>query len=130
MKDNILLLRSQGKSYREIEKELGCSRGLISYYLNPNGKLKNNERQNRNRFIKRLKYKKLFGGKCSICGYSKSLNALHFHHKDTNQKKFNITSAIWGTIKASDEEIRLEINKCSLVCANCHAEIHTENEFF
>jgi hypothetical protein len=32
-KEDILKLRDEGKSYREIEKILGCSRGTISYYL-------------------------------------------------------------------------------------------------
>lgn len=32
MKEQILKLRSEGKSYREIEKVVGCSRGTISYY--------------------------------------------------------------------------------------------------
>lgn len=35
MKDSILQLRSQGLSYRQIEKELGCSRSLVAYYCNP-----------------------------------------------------------------------------------------------
>ena len=31
-KEDILKLRSEGKSYRQIEKELGCSKSLISYH--------------------------------------------------------------------------------------------------
>ena len=31
-KEKIILLRKQGKSYREIESELGCSKSLISYH--------------------------------------------------------------------------------------------------
>jgi len=31
-KENIILLRKQGKSYREIQKELNCSISLISYF--------------------------------------------------------------------------------------------------
>jgi len=129
MKDNILLLHSQGKSYREIEKELGCSRSLISYYVNPEGKLKKNEKQNQNRFRKRTKYKQLLGGKCNLCGYSKSLNALHFHHINPENKRFNITDAIWGAGKFNQNDIELEIKKCILVCANCHAELHEKNHF-
>ena len=32
MKDEILKLRSEGKTYSEIKKELGCSKSTISYY--------------------------------------------------------------------------------------------------
>lgn len=32
MKDEILKLRNEGKSYRDIQKELNCSKGTISYY--------------------------------------------------------------------------------------------------
>lgn len=39
LKQQILDLHNAGKSYREIEKLLGCSRGTISYYLNPNTKI-------------------------------------------------------------------------------------------
>lgn len=62
------------------------------------------------------------GGKCSKCGYSKCLDALCFHHLDPNKKSFEITRGItlrWDRIKE-------EINKCILLCANCHAEIHAE----
>lgn len=36
-KDDIIRLRKQGKSYREIEKEIGCSRGNISYHCKQEG---------------------------------------------------------------------------------------------
>ncbi len=62
------------------------------------------------------------GGCCQICGYSKCLEALEFHHTDPTQKDFNISakghSRSWERVKA-------EIDKCILVCANCHRELHT-----
>lgn len=58
------------------------------------------------------------GGKCKICGYNKSTYALEFHHLNTNEKDFSISGKILSpTIKA-------EIDKCILVCSNCHREIH------
>jgi len=36
MKDQILSLRNEGKSYNEIQSILGCSKSTISYYLNEN----------------------------------------------------------------------------------------------
>ena len=59
------------------------------------------------------------GGKCMICGYSKSLRALEFHHvnddKETNVSSFRIRD--WDLLK-------VELDKCSLLCANCHREEH------
>ena len=125
MKEQILELRKQGKSYRQIEKILHCSRSLISYYVNPEGKQKKIEAQNKNRYRKRSEYKLQAGGKCQICGYNKCLEALHFHHKTPSEKNFSISEAIWGVKKKiSDKEIKKEIQKCILLCANCHYEMH------
>ena len=35
---------------------------------------------------------KLLGGKCSICGYNKCVDALEFHHKDPTIKEFKLGS--------------------------------------
>jgi 5-methylcytosine-specific restriction endonuclease McrA len=129
MKQKILELRAQNKSYREIEKILGCSKSVISYHLNSNVKKSKNNRQNKNRYFLRKKYKMHLGGKCSICGYHKCLNALHFHHKNPSEKNFLISNAIWGKDNLSESEIMNEINKCILVCANCHAELHAKYDF-
>jgi len=62
------------------------------------------------------------GSSCSRCGYDKCKAALHFHHLDPSTKKFQI-SGNWGI---SWEKVKLELDKCIVVCANCHAEIHME----
>lgn len=59
------------------------------------------------------------GGKCKICGYNKCIEALDFHHLNPNEKDFNISG---GT--KSFKNLKPEIDKCILVCANCHREIH------
>lgn len=59
------------------------------------------------------------GGKCQECGYNRSLRALHFHHLDPAEKDFNI-----GESKAGWETLQPELDKCALLCANCHAEVH------
>lgn len=61
------------------------------------------------------------GGKCEQCGYSKSATALQFHHLDPSQKDFGIASS--GYTRAW-EKIRAELDKCVMLCANCHAEEH------
>ena len=129
MKEKIIALRSENKTYREIQEILGCSRSLVSYYVNPNGKSNMIERQNKNRFRKRSNYKQLAGGKCTICNYNRCLDALQFHHTDPATKLFTITDAIWGKGGYTEEEILNEIKKCILICANCHAEHHCQNTY-
>lgn len=76
------------------------------------------KRHRRNMKLKAIEYK---GGKCERCGYDKSVYALTFHHKDPNEKDFGIGGD--GGTKAW-EKIRIELDKCVLLCANCHAEEH------
>ena len=61
------------------------------------------------------------GNKCIICGYNKCQRALNFHHIDPSKKEFDLSSR---GLTRSWEKIKNEIEKCVLVCANCHAEIH------
>jgi transposase-like protein len=60
------------------------------------------------------------GGKCQRCGYDRCVSALHFHHVDPSQKRFNV--ALRGAAR-SIERVREEVRKCVLLCANCHAEV-------
>lgn len=67
--------------------------------------------------IKSVKYK---GGKCLSCGYSKYLGALEFHHLNPLEKEF----ALSKTRSQSWSRIKPELDKCILLCSNCHKEIH------
>jgi transposase len=62
------------------------------------------------------------GGACVVCGYRKSVAALHFHHVDPGQKSFGI--ALGGKAR-SIEAMREESRKCVLLCSNCHAEVES-----
>ena len=62
------------------------------------------------------------GGRCSRCGYDKSPNALCFHHRNPEIKN-DIISKMYAL---AWDRLRLEIDKCDLLCLNCHAEIHAE----
>jgi len=71
---------------------------------------------------RKLKLVKEAGGKCSICGYSKNLSALIFHHPDPKRKKFkldmrSLSNRTLGSVLS-------ERRKCLLLCHNCHAELH------
>lgn len=61
------------------------------------------------------------GGKCTFCGYNRCLNALDFHHLDAKKKEFGISK---DGITRSWEKNKKELEKCILVCSNCHREIH------
>jgi len=61
------------------------------------------------------------GGRCQICGYDRCIEALEFHHLDSSKKDFGISSRGYTR---SWEKVREELDKCELVCANCHREIH------
>lgn len=60
------------------------------------------------------------GGKCIICGYSKYIGALEFHHLDPRKKDFQISCHTTYNF----EILKKELEKCCLVCSNCHKEIH------
>ena len=62
------------------------------------------------------------GGSCIRCGYTRCLDALQFHHRDPSQKDIDISKIkLW-----SKENVKKELDKCDIVCGNCHSEIHYE----
>jgi len=70
--------------------------------------------------LKAIEYK---GGKCQGegCGYFKCPDALEFHHLDPKEKDFSISNT--GVTRSWDK-IKIELDKCLLLCANCHREAH------
>lgn len=64
------------------------------------------------------------GGKCSNCGYDKCLNALEFHHLNPLTKEINPSQLMRFS---SLDKIKLELDKCVLLCANCHREHHSSD---
>ena len=71
------------------------------------------QRYNRNRrFI--VEYK--LGNPCAVCGQSDP-RCLDFHHLDPKKKTKPISVL---AISGSLENLQNEINKCEMLCANCH----------
>lgn len=60
------------------------------------------------------------GGSCESCGYDRCLAALDFHHRNPEDKKFNLATAP----RRKWEEVIKELTKCVLLCSNCHREYH------
>jgi hypothetical protein len=59
------------------------------------------------------------GGCCTECGYNKSLAALDFHHLNPLEKDMKYLNH-----RMSFEKLKVELDKCVLLCANCHREKH------
>lgn len=64
---------------------------------------------------------RMFGGKCERCGYSKCVAALEFHHTDPTQKDPSFRTMRNWSVKP---EKLAELEKCELLCSNCHREAH------
>lgn len=118
------------KSTRKVSKELCISRDTVRKYAEVYlPKVRNEEERKKSGVqqviiwrqrakIKLVDYK---GGKCEKCGYDKCIDALEFHHRDQSEKDFTIGGKSW-----SFDRLKNEADKCILVCANCHREIHFE----
>lgn len=64
------------------------------------------------------------GGKCIKCGHKGYAASFEFHHRDPSKKEFQISSGntnSWETVKK-------EVEKCDLLCSNCHRETHYSSQ--
>jgi 5-methylcytosine-specific restriction endonuclease McrA len=68
-------------------------------------------RANKAFFVKKL------GGKCVKCGFAKHLAALEFDHINPYNKRYQIALIL---SRVDQDRIWLEVQKCQLLCANCH----------
>lgn len=59
------------------------------------------------------------GSCCLLCGYNRCEAALHFHHVNSFEKEFNISD------QSNWSKIEQELEKCVLLCSNCHFECHS-----
>lgn len=128
----IIKLYNEVRSTRKVAKLLNVSRDSVMKYaiyvkkdklsddeLNAN-KTKSVIEWRKRTKIKLVEYK---GGCCEVCGYNKNIKVLQFHHTNPNEKDFTIGGKSW-----SFERLIKEADKCILVCANCHIEIHDSIE--
>lgn len=106
------------------EFQLGVNNHTRKYCYECSPSYKHNESKANNIIAMRKAMKKqavkIKGGKCQCCGYDKCIGALQFHHRNPQEKKFQLSDGIlhpW-------QDYLEEIEKCDLLCANCHAEKH------
>ena len=88
--------------------------------------MSNNPNNYQNQKLRGLKRKYEYvikrGGKCECCGYNKNLAVLEFHHINPDEKEFQIDLRAFSN--HSLEKLEKELEKCELLCANCHREHH------
>jgi len=108
----------------EVEKcELLCENCHTEYHYEKN----KNEKRNKKIKLVFLDYTQ---SNCERCGYNKSESSLMFHHID--DKKFKISRIQSGikNIVDLDNYIIEELNKCEVLCGNCHFEEHVDKTIF
>lgn len=65
------------------------------------------------------------GERCCRCGYDEHPAALQFHHLDPKEKDVS-----WTKLRLrSWEKIQKELDKCILLCSNCHAIEHSKSKY-
>lgn len=113
------------KLKNEIEKcELLCQNCHREFHFYE----KNGDKRRNDKII----YLEYAGSKCVKCGYNKCPGVLSFHHRDPNLKEFwmgSLSERI-NSIQELDDRIKNEIDKCDILCANCHSMEHSDIDFF
>lgn len=112
----------------ETAKKFGVSRTTVVTNTQNKRKIIDEIEKKKRNYIRvknrRQKLKKMsvayLGGKCIKCGYDKCIWALDFHHRDMEEKEFGISKYQ----NLSWDKIKKELDKCDLLCANCHREKH------
>ena len=100
----------------------GRERALKFYYKNKEKVLgRNTYRQ----IVLKVRAIEELGGKCEICEEGHPAT-LQFHHRNPEEKEFSLSTKTLSATKLFPWEIILkEIQKCQLLCANCHAKLHS-----
>ncbi len=144
-------LYQSGLSLREVSNIIGFDHANIRYNFNKNNvKLRSKKeaiklsepKRNKagsnnpnwkdgisNRIEFKLKLTSYAGGKCVDCNVIANVSnysIFEFHHLDPQQKDFAIGES--RLFKKNQEDIFLEIDKCALLCANCHRLRHQQNK--
>lgn len=135
--DIVFKLRTKDKlTYKEIADKLNISKATVSYHskkMGVNGKFKMSELTRKQKEYEKVKnYRQrqkikavqYLGSKCKKCGYNKCVQALEFHHRNPKEKEFSFSKYS----NHSWMKIKKELDKCDLLCANCHREEHYSNK--
>ena len=114
--------RSKGRSpnHRRADcKE--CHRVLKRKHYSEKREQYQRTQQRRNKRVRKWMDEYKRSHPCEECGES-HIATLTFHHKDPTQKEFNLS--ISYVRKVGSEKLLKEIEKCRVLCFNCHAKLH------
>jgi uncharacterized protein YerC len=107
----------------KVKEISGRSRDTIIRYVKtkkPKKSISNSQSVINWRKRTKLKLVEYMGGECQLCGYNKCVEALEFHHVNPAEKDFSISGK-----SLSFNRLKHEVDKCLMVCSNCHSEIHS-----
>jgi predicted HNH restriction endonuclease len=109
------------------QKTEGSKAYTKSYYLKHKERIRRRVIRNTRRRRRELKRKcvKHLGGECLHCGLQYTpcnLPIFDFHHRNPDEKEFTIGH---GLHAETWEKVKAELEKCDLLCANCHRLVHT-----
>lgn len=105
------------KAYYERNKAEILAKQKIYYKANSERFAKRQANRRVNHKVKAIEY---LGGSCQKCGGVFHPSVYDFHHRDPTEKEYNPASLMSG----SWEKIQPELDKCDLLCSNCHRELH------
>ena len=88
----------------------------------------NYEQQKKRGLLRKWESVQNRGGKCEECGYKANLAAIEFHHRNPEEKSFGLDLRAFSNTRL--EVLQEEIDKCAMLCANCHRELHNEDLSF
>ena len=66
----------------------------------------------------------ILGGECACCHLKFDPIVYDFHHIDPTQKSFTLAEGML----LGEKRFYEEVNKCILLCANCHRLVHKRDE--
>lgn len=106
-----------------------CKKQRVCKYCNANFDGEENScsacRTMKRRIMNKKKLVDYKGGKCCRCGYDTNIHALHFHHRNPEDKKIKVADELHSR---SIEKLFEEVDKCDLLCANCHIIEHLNKD--
>ena len=110
-------MRQRARTYAATHREEARQRALDHYYDNREKRIAGVKRRECHLKRKALGY---LGGACISCGETHP-GLLQFHHRNPDEKTFSVTTKQLATPKKYPwETILAELDKCDILCANCH----------
>jgi len=118
LKDKVRELHATGMSQRQIANKLGCAKSTVHHHLHVEARRKSLSRQRKARKGMRVWVKELKESTpCTDCGQFFPHYVMDFDHV-RGTKIENVSKLYRGL--GGKKKIIEEIEKCEIVCSNCH----------